>query len=313
MPRALDRFDIPDEFQRTLALGGIVILYVLGLQVVPVDGELQYRLRCISLIGAFETGIAGHHHRPAQALLAGAAVGLPRGHRRVDCVSVDRLPHAVPDPLALRPARDPRIDPCFARLCHLYLLLVTLGGVVLGIFWGAMPGLSTTMAMMLLIGLSVGMKQEVALAFMLGVYTASTFGGAISAVLINIPGTPDSVCTMIEGHPLAKRGLGAQALGLSITSSFIGNWVGILLLGRLHAAHSRHRAAIPLLGDVPAGDDRHLDLRLDDLGHRCRSRAGSPAGSACCSPLSATTPSTACRVSPSVFRRSMTASAMSPS
>jgi putative tricarboxylic transport membrane protein len=118
----------------------------------------------------------------------------------------------------------------FLQALSPYLLLVTLGGVVLGIFWGAMPGLSTTMAMMLLIGLSVGMKQEVALAFMLGVYTASTFGGAISAVLINIPGTPDSVCTMIEGHPLAKRGLGGQALGLSITASFMGNWVGILLL-----------------------------------------------------------------------------------
>ncbi len=111
-----------------------------------------------------------------------------------------------------------------------YLLMVTLGGVVLGIFWGAMPGLSTTMAMMLLVGLSVNMKQDVALAFMLGVYTASTFGGAISAVLINIPGTPDSVCTMIEGYPLAKQGKGGQALGLSITSSFLGNWVGILLL-----------------------------------------------------------------------------------
>jgi len=110
------------------------------------------------------------------------------------------------------------------------LLIVTLAGVCLGIFWGAMPGLSTTMAMMLLVGLSVGMKQEVALAFMLGVYTASTFGGAISAVLINIPGTPDSVCTMIEGHPLAKQGKGGQALGLSVTASFCGNWVGILLL-----------------------------------------------------------------------------------
>ncbi len=118
----------------------------------------------------------------------------------------------------------------FLQALSPYLLLVTLGGVVLGIFWGAMPGLSTTMAMMLLIGLSVGMKQEVALAFMLGVYTASTFGGAISAVLINIPGTPNSVPTMIEGHTLAKRGLGGQALGLSITASFLGNWVGILLL-----------------------------------------------------------------------------------
>jgi putative tricarboxylic transport membrane protein len=118
----------------------------------------------------------------------------------------------------------------FLQALSPYLLMVTLGGVVLGIFWGAMPGLSTTMAMMLLIGLSVGMKQEVALAFMLGVYTASTFGGAISAVLINIPGTPDSVPTMIEGHTLAKRGLGGQALGLSITASFLGNWIGILLL-----------------------------------------------------------------------------------
>jgi len=118
----------------------------------------------------------------------------------------------------------------FVQALHPYLLLVTLAGVCLGIFWGAMPGLSTTMAMMLLIGLSVGMTQEVALAFMLGVYTASTFGGAISAVLINIPGTPDSVCTMIEGHPLAKQGKGGQALGLSVTASFMGNWVGILLL-----------------------------------------------------------------------------------
>ncbi len=118
----------------------------------------------------------------------------------------------------------------FLQALHPYLLLVTLAGVCLGIFWGAMPGLSTTMAMMLLIGLSVGMTQEVALAFMLGVYTASTFGGAISAVLINIPGTPDSVCTMIEGHPLAKQGKGGQALGLSVTASFMGNWVGILLL-----------------------------------------------------------------------------------
>jgi putative tricarboxylic transport membrane protein len=118
----------------------------------------------------------------------------------------------------------------FLQALSPYLLLVTLAGVCLGIFWGAMPGLSTTMAMMLLIGLSVGMKQDVALAFMLGVYTASTFGGAISAVLINIPGTPDSVPTMIEGHTLAKEGRGGQALGLSITASFLGNWVGILLL-----------------------------------------------------------------------------------
>ncbi len=111
-----------------------------------------------------------------------------------------------------------------------YILLVTLAGVSLGIVWGAMPGLSTTMAMALLIGLSAGMEQNTALSFMLGVYTGSVFGGAISAVMINIPGTPDAVPTMIEGHQLARRGEGGQALGMAIGSSFVGNWVGIILL-----------------------------------------------------------------------------------
>jgi len=111
-----------------------------------------------------------------------------------------------------------------------YLLLVTTAGVCLGIIWGALPGLSTTMAMGLLIGLSAGMGQNSAICFMLGVYTGSVFGGAISAVLINIPGTPDAVPTMIEGHQLAQRGEGGQALGMAIASSFIGGWVGIILL-----------------------------------------------------------------------------------
>jgi putative tricarboxylic transport membrane protein len=111
-----------------------------------------------------------------------------------------------------------------------YLILVCLAGTTLGILWGAMPGLSTTMAMALLIGLSTGMSQNVAIMFILGVFTGSVFGGAISAVLINIPGTPDSVPTMIEGYPLARRGEGGLALGTAIAASFLGNWVGILLL-----------------------------------------------------------------------------------
>ncbi len=110
------------------------------------------------------------------------------------------------------------------------LLLMTLAGVCLGIIWGALPGLSTTMAMGLLIGLSAGMSQDVAISFMLGVYTGSVFGGAISAVLINIPGTPDAVPTMIEGHQLAQKGEGGQALGMAIASSFIGGGIGIILL-----------------------------------------------------------------------------------
>jgi putative tricarboxylic transport membrane protein len=84
--------------------------------------------------------------------------------------------------------------------------------------------------MALLIGLSTGMTQNVAITFMLGVFTGSVFGGAISAVLINIPGTPDSVPTMIEGYPLAQRGEGGLVLGTAIAASFLGNWIGILLM-----------------------------------------------------------------------------------
>ena len=110
------------------------------------------------------------------------------------------------------------------------LLTMTLAGVCLGIVWGALPGLSTTMAMGLLIGLSAGMNQDLAICFMLGVYTGSVFGGAVSAVLINIPGTPDAVPTMIEGHQLAQKGEGGKALGMAIAASFIGGSIGIVLL-----------------------------------------------------------------------------------
>lgn len=118
----------------------------------------------------------------------------------------------------------------FVQLLSPWLLCLAVAGVSLGIIWGALPGLSTTMAMALLIGLSVGMDQSSAIVFMLGVYTGSVFGGAISATLINIPGTPDAVPTMIEGNALARRGEGGQALGMAIAASFIGGWVGIVLL-----------------------------------------------------------------------------------
>jgi putative tricarboxylic transport membrane protein len=121
-------------------------------------------------------------------------------------------------------------DQALYLLDNPFLWLSCLIGVTLGILWGAMPGLSTTMAMTLLLGLTTGMSQAVAIIFMLGVYTGSVFGGAISAVLINIPGTPDAVPTMIEGYPLTLKGEGGLALGTAISASFIGNWIGIILL-----------------------------------------------------------------------------------
>jgi putative tricarboxylic transport membrane protein len=110
------------------------------------------------------------------------------------------------------------------------MLLLCFTGAALGIIWAALPGLSTTMAMALLVGLTYRMPTEMAIIFILGTFTGSVFGGAISAVLINIPGTPDAVPTQMAGFPLAKKGQGGQVLGMSITASMVGNWIGILLL-----------------------------------------------------------------------------------
>jgi putative tricarboxylic transport membrane protein len=110
------------------------------------------------------------------------------------------------------------------------MILLSLGGTTLGIIWGAMPGLSTNMAMALLLGLTYSMSAKVAVLFLISTLTGSVFGGAISAILINIPGTPDAVPTQLAGFPLAKRGEGGLALGCAIFFSFIGNWMGIIAL-----------------------------------------------------------------------------------
>ena len=100
-PRALDRFEIPTDAMRSLTLGGIVVLYVLALQFVPFGtsfniGSLHFCHRRL------RAGVGRLPHRPAAGLLAGAALGLPRGDRGVDRLPLDRVPHAVPNSLAVR-------------------------------------------------------------------------------------------------------------------------------------------------------------------------------------------------------------------
>jgi putative tricarboxylic transport membrane protein len=109
-------------------------------------------------------------------------------------------------------------------------IVYCLTGLVVGIIWGALPALSSTMAMALLIGFSAGMPLQGAVIFLLAVYSGSVFGGSISAICINIPGTPAATCTAIEGYPLFRRGEGGQAIGAAILASTIGNLFGAVVL-----------------------------------------------------------------------------------
>lgn len=103
-------------------------------------------------------------------------------------------------------------------------------GLVVGIAWGAVPALSSTMAMALLIGFSAALGQEGAIIFLLAIYSGSVYGGSISAICTNIPGTPAAACTALEGFPLFRKGEGGLAIGTAIAASTIGNFFGALIL-----------------------------------------------------------------------------------
>jgi len=114
--------------------------------------------------------------------------------------------------------------------CTFNMLFFALITIVLGIVWGAMPGVSTVMAMALLVGLTVKMSPYEAIMVLMAIMVASMQGGSIPAVLINIPGKATAIPTAIEGYPLTQKGEGGLALGTTIVSSFIGNWIGIIAL-----------------------------------------------------------------------------------
>lgn len=111
-------------------------------------------------------------------------------------------------------------------------LLVLLGaGVFAGVYIGAIPGLSATMAVSLLVSFTFGWETNNALALMMGVFIGAVYGGSRSAILLNIPGAPAAVATGFDGYPLAQRGEAGRAMGVATTQSVIGTLLGVLALG----------------------------------------------------------------------------------
>lgn len=90
-------------------------------------------------------------------------------------------------------------------------IAVALFGVVIGIIFGAIPGMTATMAVAVFLPLTYAYSMEMALYLLLGLYVGGISGGLVPAILINIPGTPSSVCTTFDGHPMALRGEGERA------------------------------------------------------------------------------------------------------
>ena len=100
--------------------------------------------------------------------------------------------------------------------------------VLIGVIIGALPGLSSTMAVALLLPFTLGMDPVVAIAMMAALYCAGTFGGSITAILINAPGAPPAVATALDGYPMAQKGEAGRALGIAAVSSVCGGLLSLV-------------------------------------------------------------------------------------
>jgi putative tricarboxylic transport membrane protein len=118
----------------------------------------------------------------------------------------------------------------FQALLDIWVVIAAISGITVGIVIGAIPGLGPTMAIALLIPVTFSMQPIPAIILLLGVYQGAIFGGSISAILLNVPGTPSSAATAIDGHAMAKRGEGGRALRFALYASVFGNIFSCLVL-----------------------------------------------------------------------------------
>ncbi|OCX67337.1 C4-dicarboxylate ABC transporter permease [Thioclava sp. SK-1] len=113
---------------------------------------------------------------------------------------------------------------------HPELLLLVGVGTFAGVYVGAIPGLSVTMAVSILISFTFSWDVLPAISLMIGIYMGGVYGGSRTAILLNIPGAPSAIATALDGFPMAKRGEAGTAIGVTTVMSFIGGFIGIGVL-----------------------------------------------------------------------------------
>jgi len=118
----------------------------------------------------------------------------------------------------------------FFQLLHPQIILIIFCGVSAGLFVGAMPGLTATMALAVLLPFTFTMPPLQGLVALGAVYMGAIYGGSFAAILVNTPGTPSSIATAFEGYPMAKNGRGIEAIYVATISSAIGGIAGVLFL-----------------------------------------------------------------------------------
>ncbi len=110
------------------------------------------------------------------------------------------------------------------------VIALIFAGTFIGVVVGALPGLSSSMAVALLLPFSLYLEPVASIALLAALYCAGTFGGSITAILINAPGAPPAAATAFDGYPLAARGEAGRALGIAAVASVSGGIISVLAL-----------------------------------------------------------------------------------
>ena len=116
------------------------------------------------------------------------------------------------------------------QLAQPMALLALLGGVVIGLIVGSLPGLNDSITMAVLIPITFGMEPCVAICLLIGIYCASACGGSVPSILLKIPGTASATVTAYDGYPMSQKGKSGEALGLAISSSTFGGISSAIVL-----------------------------------------------------------------------------------
>ena len=117
-----------------------------------------------------------------------------------------------------------------ANVLHLKYLVPLFFGTLAGVIGGALPGVTITMTIIVVLPFTFGLDPLQGLAAMTGVYVGGSAGGLITAALIGIPGTPSAITTTFDGYPMAQKGEPGRAVWLGVWSSFFGGLLGGVFL-----------------------------------------------------------------------------------
>ena len=122
------------------------------------------------------------------------------------------------------------ITQVLVNLFSVQTLVVCFLGTAAGVILGAIPGMNGGIGIAVMLPFTYAMRPEQGLLFLGGIYLGSSYGGSISGILINCPGTAEASCTALEGYQMTRKGEGKRALYFSVIASGIGSFIGLIVL-----------------------------------------------------------------------------------